>query len=433
MDRISRRFQTNIFGWSASVIAIVLVAVAVYSNVHKNQIAQNKSLVHGKTIVVQDLVEEYAVVKDSIIDTTYYIPLETTARSVIGQIDELVITEKYIVILDIYQTASIYIFNRQGAFLKKIHRVGEGPGEYTQPTDMVVDEENELILLLHGYPSKVMKYDMNGDFIGEFDLPMRFRSFSLLPDGAIALVNEPGARKYGNPSGHFNDLFSKLFLITPSGEVIQTGGPLNRAYEENIISNINFGIIHNQEMVSFQPCFSDTIYRFEGYRIVPDYILDFKDHRIDDQIVAGKTSEEFKEIGRLNDYYKIHGRHSQTDQILVVTVHAMKQNLLHLVYYNKANGATLVLHKMYSSNPLNPAIPIPTIAYNDMFVSIIEPQSFIDVRGVMDATGDSIDKKFLKFTPPREQLKEVDDLSNPILCFFKLRPDKLTMESLYYE
>src|SRR5690606_5463619 len=201
MDRISRRFQTNIFGWSASVIAIVLVAVAVYSNVHKNQIAQNKSLVHGKTIVVQDLVEEYAVVKDSIIDTTYYIPLETTARSVIGQIDELVITEKYIVILDIYQTASIYIFNRQGAFLKKIHRVGEGPGEYTQPTDMVVDEENELILLLHGYPSKVMKYDMNGDFIGEFDLPMRFRSFSLLPDGAIALVNEPGARKYGNPSG----------------------------------------------------------------------------------------------------------------------------------------------------------------------------------------------------------------------------------------
>src|SRR5690606_38552278 len=114
-----------------------------------------------------------------------------------------------------------------------------------------------------------------------------------LPDGAIALVNEPGARKYGNRSGHFNDLFSKLFLITPSGEVIQTGGPLNRAYEENIISNINFGIIHNQEMVSFQPCFSDTIYRFEGYRIVPDYILDFKDHRIDDQIVAGKTSEEF--------------------------------------------------------------------------------------------------------------------------------------------
>lgn len=416
---------------------IAVLALLLIRYIFDPSIQAKKALdeFHSLTqIVVHDLNPKSTVSKDSIIDTTFYIPLETTRSSLIGQIDELIITEKYIVVLDIYQTSSIYIFDRMGSFLQKINQIGEGPGEYTQPTDIVMDEENDQILLLHGFPSKVMKYNTEGDFIEEMALPMRFRSFSLLMDGSIVLVNEPGARKYGNPQGHFNEIFSKLVILNPSGNTIYAGGPINRAYEENIISNINFGIIENQGLVSFQPCFSDTIFRVVNYQVNPQFIFDFKEHKVIEKEVAGKTSDEYKEVGRLNDYYRIYGRHSQTDQFLVVTVHAMKQNLLHLVYYNKYNGATMLFHKMHSLNPLNTAIPIPTIAYKDYFVSIIGPIEFIEAREAMGNVKEGeVDADLLRFAPTQHQLEMVDENSNPILCFFKLRPEKINMESVFYE
>lgn len=417
-----------------SFIVLVLLSFLYFIdfNVKSNRVSDIPHT--AKRIVIQDLNPKSTVIKDSIIDTTFFIPLETTTSSLIGQIDELIITEKFIVVLDIYQTSGIYIFDRMGTFLQKINQIGEGPGEFTQPTDIVMDQQNDQILLLHGFPSKIMKYNTKGEFIEEIPLPMRFRSFSLLMDGSIVLVNEPAARKYGNPQGHFNEIFSKLVILTPSGNAIYAGGPINRAYEENIISNINFGIIENQGIVSFRPCFNDTIFRVVNNQTIPQFVFDFKEHKVIDDEVAGKTADEYTEIGRLKDYYRIYGRHSQTDQFLVVTVHAMKQNLLHLVYYNKYNGTTMLCHQMNSLNPLNIAIPIPTIGYKDYFVSIIEPIEFIEVREALETVKEGeVNVELLRFAPTQHQLEMVDENSNPILCFFKLRPEKINMESVFYE
>src|SRR5690606_38216493 len=139
-------------------------------------------------------------------------------------------------------------------------------------------------------------------------------------------------RKYGNPAGHFNSIFSKLVVLTPSGELIHTGGPLNKAYEENIASNIQFGIIENQGVVSFRPCFSDTIFDISGHTAIPQFVVDFKEHMVVQAEVSGKETDEYKRIGRENNYYRVYGRHTQTDQILVFTVHEMAKDLLYLVF-----------------------------------------------------------------------------------------------------
>ena len=53
-------------------------------------------------------------------DEVNYIPLETTKESLFGQIDQLAVTDKYFVVLDRFNTNSIFIFDRAGKFHAKI-------------------------------------------------------------------------------------------------------------------------------------------------------------------------------------------------------------------------------------------------------------------------------------------------------------------------
>lgn len=384
-----------------------------------------------RNIVIDKLIPNTTAILDSLLSTAEYVPLETSDESLIGQLDEIIISDKYIVLLDRFQTQTIFIFDLSGSFIRKIHNIGKGPGEFTQPTDIIIDEESDQILLLHGFPSKIIKYKLNGEFVGEIGLPMRFSAFCYLEDKSIVLVNEPSNRKYGNPEGHFNQIFTKLVILTTSGEFVYSGGPINTNYEENNLSKMQFGIVDNNEIVSFQPVFSDTIFQMIGYEAVPQVVLTFNEHTIDQGKVAGKTVDEFNRIGKNNDFFRIYGHHCQTDQFLALTVHAMSQELLYQVYYNKYNNEVLICRRMTSNNPLNPANPFPSTSYMEYFVSIVDPVEFMEVDYSLKTFKDQIPKGSLKFSPPQEQLDRIDENSNPILCFFTLRPEKINMESVY--
>jgi len=381
--------------------------------------------------VVEELNPNSFTVLDSILSAVEYVVLETSEESLIGQMDEIIVTKNYIVILDRFQTQSIFIFDRFGSFNQKIHNIGKGPGEFTQPTDIIVDEASDQIILLHGFPSKIIKYNLRGEFTGEIGLPMRFSAFCYLEDKSIVFVNEPNNRKYGNPEGHYNQIFTKLVILTASGEFVYAGGPINTKYEENNSSNMQFGIVDNDEIVSFQPVFSDTIFQMIGYEAVPQVVLTFNDHTVDQGKVAGKTNDEFNQIGMKNDFFQIYGRHSQTDQFLALTIHAMSQELLFQVFYNKYNNEALVFRRMMSNNPLNPANPFPTTSYKEYFVSVVEPAKFVDAKYSLQTSKEQIWEGSLRFTPPQEMLDRIDENSNPILCFFKLRPEKINMESVF--
>ena len=369
---------------------------------------------------------------DSILDTVGYVPMETSEESIIGAIDELIITDSYILILDRYQTQSIFIFNRAGTYIRKIHNIGQGPGEFTQPTDLIADEETDQIILLHGFPSKLIKYNFKGEYEGEIALPMRFTALSFIQDTCIALYNEPNNRKYGNPRKVSNQIYSRILVITPSGEYIHTGGSLNSTYEENIESNVEFGIMDNCGIVSFQPKFCDTIFLMKVYDHVPQLVVDFEDHTIDQKMVAAKSIEEFKHICFENDFYYLYGRHNQTEEIISFKIAVLSQNKIYQAYYNKLTNDALIFPELKVDNPFNPGNIFPLTSFRDYFVTVVYPMQIIDVTQSLEIQVDQISEENLRYTPPQEMLDRIDENSNPILCFFKLRPEKINMESVYF-
>lgn len=90
--------------------------------------------------------------------------LETNKDCLIGGINELQVFDGYIYILDVHRAKSLFVFDTEGRFIRKIGRLGRGPGEYIRVSDFTLDTENRFIFL-QDQGSRVHKYQLDGTYV----------------------------------------------------------------------------------------------------------------------------------------------------------------------------------------------------------------------------------------------------------------------------
>ena len=90
--------------------------------------------------------------------------LETNADCLIGRIEEFQVFDECIYILDAHIANSLFVFDIEGRFIRKIGRVGRGPGEYIKLLDFTLDTENRFIYLLD-FGQRIHKYSLDGAYI----------------------------------------------------------------------------------------------------------------------------------------------------------------------------------------------------------------------------------------------------------------------------
>jgi hypothetical protein len=86
-----------------------------------------------------------------------FVALETTDESLIGSMFYAVFSDKYIAVLDNQQDL-IFLFARNGKFLRRIGSKGQGPGEYIDPAMIALSGDN---LFLWDYKLSLLCYDVN--------------------------------------------------------------------------------------------------------------------------------------------------------------------------------------------------------------------------------------------------------------------------------
>jgi len=93
-----------------------------------------------------------------------YIVLETTDEFITqGQV--MGIGKEVIVIRNQISDGDIFLFERNGKGLRKFNRLGQGGGDYTSITGIVLDEDNgEIFVNDHPYAKKILVYDLFGKF-----------------------------------------------------------------------------------------------------------------------------------------------------------------------------------------------------------------------------------------------------------------------------
>ena len=95
-----------------------------------------------------------------LVESVEYVPLETNDKCLIGELFSYDISKNYILVC-CNQTKTVYLFKRDGSFVRQIGGLGQGPGEHLGVNDVFIDEDkNEWYCLYnaHDFLEKAAKH-----------------------------------------------------------------------------------------------------------------------------------------------------------------------------------------------------------------------------------------------------------------------------------
>ena len=93
------------------------------------------------------------------------LPLEDAPNGVIGSIGKMVVTENGYYVSDSRETPALYLFGRDGKFVRKIEKHGRSQKEYMRMCSFTANEKGDTIAVLDNMGREIKLYDQYGHFL----------------------------------------------------------------------------------------------------------------------------------------------------------------------------------------------------------------------------------------------------------------------------
>jgi hypothetical protein len=193
-----------------------------------------------------------------------FIPLETMDGAYIGAIDKIVVTENRFYVLDAFSAEGVFIYNWDGTLVNKIKSKGKGPREYGNISGLEFDPYNNELVLVDVRLKKVIRYDIDGNYLSENFFEFGPRSIGFIDKNTYVI--ETG--DHGSP-----------FVITCDHD------GKNKIKVHDQIFGLIMSSFHcfpkyknNQYYFDF---LKDTIWKVEQDKLLPFLIVDFNERAID--------------------------------------------------------------------------------------------------------------------------------------------------------
>lgn len=227
---------------------------------------------------------------DSLIDSVFYVKLDTYDENMIGEISRLKI-DSLIAIYD-KMTDMLHFYSMEGRFLSLIHRVGNGPGEYVRIDDFVLHPDRQSVEVLDGTQNKIIEYSFAGDLIGEkkISLPPGLSCFATVGD---KYVYDQQIRRNA-PDDCYN-----LVLTTAAGEVTDRYLPYKKF--SDVVLTPRHSLFYVGDTLVYQPTYSNVLYNVESSRITPRCVFDFGEQWLDEEYVYSFKQDPLAFVGGFKD------------------------------------------------------------------------------------------------------------------------------------
>ena len=345
-----------------------------------------------KTVVVP---KRANISVDSIIADVEFLKLGKTGDILIGEVEKLWITPRHIVVADKYKSKAIFVFDRSGNTQAIINRLGRGPQEYTDLTDVVLTPDKERIVVLDNSKKKLLYYAMNGDFLYDKDLPFNATDLEYVDEQKIMVrtyeyqKNDPNST-FDKNNRHYVYVLDTLMNLTHSA---MSTPPFIKRFEDRLYVN---------------PAHSDTIYRVaEGGSLVPQYKIDMT--AIDGVSNFGKEPmEKIMEIRKNNSYFPNAYVDGKDFALFNIAMPLDKPNY-QLILHDKHTGQNYSIEGS-STHALNIYFMESQYVCDDRFVSAIPAFRFVSDNSRMPG--------FEMVETIKEGLTDED---NPVLLFYTLK------------
>lgn len=275
------------------------------------------------------------------------VPLEMTDESVLSDITEMQVTDHNIWI-DHGREFYIYRFSRTGKFLNKIGSIGQGPGEYTNYSTFLVDEDKKEVYIIAN-TNGVLAYDFEGNFKRKIvDIQMILQLFASPYDQYI-LNNQKffATQNFGLYRPIDKD---SLWSFVSLGDDFQKKkyfkNPAHVGKEEQIIANranmdrmVNYWMEYLTSMDTYNAQLTlkypdtDTIYCYDDAtnQLLPQYAI-FTDEEKGDYEATHLWFKDRKAF----DYFSIKSYYPTKDFVYLI---GSKGEEVYTYCYNKKDGS----------------------------------------------------------------------------------------------
>ncbi|SFM59584.1 6-bladed beta-propeller protein [Chitinophaga sp. YR627] len=335
-----------------------------------------------------------------------YIPLETSPDCLIGAVDKLIMTEDRIILMDKEIAKSLFVFDTAGKFLFKLKKQLGAPGEFTDLTDVTIDEKDSTIYLLSSRQQLLFAYDMHGHFKKTIHLPPYIDNVESLGKGDFLLTRE----------GHnFSDRLgeSRMMILTKRGSLEK--GWFTNSLNDHISLDANMPIVPSAgSNFSFIRPFENLIYSFNRKD---------RDIKVKYQVDLGNTDlQELKESKNFDQLKKYRSKHGfvlggMIDMNKYLYFPFYEKNSIHFYFKDKIRGKEHIIDNIV--NDLDYIVTYPFQYGNDEYLASVLPTgSLIELsQAAKEHNESATDKKVEKLISFAEN---VDELDNPIIVKYYL-------------
>jgi hypothetical protein len=344
-------------------------------------------------------------------DTVIYIPLETTTESFLNGIGKLWINDSLILITS--RKIGIMQFRKDGRFVRKIGKIGKGPGEYMYAFSFSV--VNDTVYIPNNR-NGLVKYTLNGKYCGDVRLNYNPIYISSTVDQKLACYHQNEGEVLIYHSG-----FRAADTI-----LVEYGVTEGRYYAEQMDFSEKPHLYKTSSGLLFNSYRNDTIWKIEGDIKTPSYILETKVK----MLPYDKQIEFF--VDELDKWGEIIQEYSYFHLIPFPSLNIVFQrhwstyfaNYQAIYIDNTQSGdvtkfnTSYILDDMVSNQKLisNPRTVIHTACSEDYLVASISPIEVLDYLEQNKANNKDIPSDLWV-----NQMKSIKADSNPILILIKIK------------
>jgi len=248
---MKNRFQ------KAFLIATLLLCSS-YGGSQESNLIRKTVMAAKNTIKESDFGKKYDfydVIKD-----IEFVPLEMTDESIVGGVSKIKFYKNFILFLD-EQTNSIFIFDDKGKYIKKIARVGQGPGEYNGINDFCVHPQTGMITIATS-SRKIITYS--------FDLK-EFKEYNDVPYAV-------GIEQFNN--GYYaiasTEKEANLYILDANMKIVHKG--LANPFQYTSVLGESLSKFGDTILCRLPTYYNDTIYQVTPNSFRPWRVPDFEVH-----------------------------------------------------------------------------------------------------------------------------------------------------------
>ena len=192
------------------------------------------------------------------------IVLEDTDESLLGRVDKIEFLDNNLYVLE--KRRGLFLFDKQGKFVKRIGSKGNGPSEYVSPDDITIDKKNKKIYILDSQTQRVLKYSSNGVYENSFSLENKRTRSTYIQCFENALYTD----LYTFDKSRNQFLLSKVDITNGKRTSFQlNASQYNKGWNELFSTNQHTFVSDPAGKPKFMQIFMDTIFEITPKGIKP--------------------------------------------------------------------------------------------------------------------------------------------------------------------